>query len=61
MNLALRDIRHSPTRFLLTCLGLSLLLGIVFSMIGIFRGLEDEALALVRSAGAELWVVEAGR
>jgi putative ABC transport system permease protein len=59
MNLAVRDIRHNLGRFLLTCLGLSLLLGIVMSMIGIYRGLVAEALTLVRSPAADLWVVEA--
>ena len=60
MNLAWRDIRHNLGRFLLTCVGLSLLLGIVLSMIGIFRGLELDALALVRAPGADLWIVESG-
>jgi len=60
MNLALRDVRHNLGRFLLTCLGLSLLLGVVLSMIGIYRGLVDEALILVRAPGADLWVVESG-
>jgi len=60
MNLALRDVRHNLGRFLLTCLGLSLLLGVVLSMIGIYRGLVDEALSLVRTPQADLWVVEAG-
>lgn len=60
MNLALRDIRHKLGRFVLTCLGLSLLLAVVMSMIGIYRGLVDDALALTRAPGAELWVVEAG-
>lgn len=60
MNLALRDVRHNLGRFLLTCLGLSLLLGVVLSMIGIYRGLVDEALTLARAPGADLWVVEAG-
>ncbi len=60
MNLALRDIRHNLGRFLLTCLGVGLLLGIVLSMIGIYRGLVDDALVLVRSPQVQLWVVEAG-
>lgn len=60
MNLAVRDIRHKLGRFLLTCLGLSLLLGVVLSMIGIYRGLVDDALSLVRAPAADLWVVEAG-
>lgn len=61
MNLAYRDIRHNLGRFLLTCVGVGLLLGIVLSMIGIYRGLVDDALVLVRSPAAEMWVVEAGR
>ncbi|MGD2112559.1 MAG: ABC transporter permease [Gammaproteobacteria bacterium] len=60
MNLALRDIRHTLGRFLLTCLGLSLLLGVVLSMIGIYRGLVDDALVLARGPGVDLWVVESG-
>lgn len=60
MNLAYRDIRHNLGRFLLTCFGLSLLLGVVLSMIGIYRGLVDDALTLVRSPAVDLWVVESG-
>ena len=58
MNLALKDIRHNLGRFLLTCIGLSLLLGIVLAMVGIYRGLILESLGLVRAAGAQVWVVE---
>jgi putative ABC transport system permease protein len=60
MNLAVRDIRHSSGRFVLTCLGLGLLLGVVLSMVGIYRGLIDDALVLVRTPSADLWVVEDG-
>jgi len=59
MNLALRDIRHNLGRFLLTCVGLSLLLGVVMSMIGIYRGLVAEALTIARTPAVDLWVVEA--
>ncbi len=59
MNLAFHDIRHNLPRFLLTCLGLSLLLGVVLSMIGIYRGLVEDALTLARSTQADVWVVEA--
>ncbi len=60
MNLAYRDIRHHLGRFLLTCLGLSLLLGVVLSMIGIYRGLVADALTLVRTPAVDVWVVESG-
>jgi putative ABC transport system permease protein len=59
MNLAIRDIRHNLGRFLLTCIGLSLLLSVVLAMIGIYRGLVAEALTVVRAPAVDLWVVEA--
>jgi putative ABC transport system permease protein len=59
VNLAIRDIGHNLGRFVLTCLGLALLLGVVMSMIGIYRGLVAEALTLVRAPAADVWVVEA--
>lgn len=60
MNLAFRDVRHNLGRFLLTCLGLGLLLGVALAMVGIYRGVVEEALSLARSLRADLWVVEAG-
>jgi putative ABC transport system permease protein len=59
MNLAYRDIRHNLGRFLLTCVGLGLLLGVVLAMIGIYRGLVVDALTIARSPAVDLWVVEA--
>lgn len=61
MDLAYRDIRFKLGRFALTCLGLSLLLGVVLSMIGIYRGLVEDALRLVRTPEVDIWVVEAGK
>jgi putative ABC transport system permease protein len=58
MNLAYRDILHNLGRFLLTCLGLGLLLGVVLAMIGIYRGLVVEALTIARAPAVDLWVVE---
>jgi putative ABC transport system permease protein len=59
MNLAFRDVRHNLFRFLLTCLGLSLLMAVVLSMIGIYNGLVVDALTIVRAPDADVWVVEA--
>jgi len=59
MNLAYRDIRHNLFRFILTCLGLGLLLGVVLAMIGIYRGLVVDALTIARAPDVDLWVVEA--
>lgn len=58
MNLALRDIRHSPGRFALTTIGVGMLLMVVMGMGGIYRGLVDDALIVTRSAGADLWIVQ---
>ena len=60
MNLAYRDIKHNRLRFILTCIGLSLLLGVVITITGVYRGLIDDALRQARAANADLWVVQAG-
>jgi putative ABC transport system permease protein len=59
MNLAWRDIRHKLGRFVLTCFGLSLLLAVVITMAAMNRGQIEDATALVKAIGADLWVVEA--
>jgi putative ABC transport system permease protein len=58
VNLAMRDISYHRGRFALTCLGVGLLLTIVMSMSGIYRGLVKEALLLIGAANADLWVVQ---
>ena len=60
MNLAYRDVRHNLGRFLLTCVGLSLLMTVVLSMIGIYNGLVVDALTIVRAPKADVWIVESG-
>jgi putative ABC transport system permease protein len=61
MNLAYRDVRHNLFRFLLTCLGLSLLMAVVLSIIGIYNGLVIDALTIVRASAVDVWVVESLR
>jgi putative ABC transport system permease protein len=58
MNLATKDIRHNLGRFLLTTVGIGLLLMIVMGMGGIYRGLIREATLLVDKVGADLWLVQ---
>jgi putative ABC transport system permease protein len=60
MNLAYRDVRHNLFRFVLTCFGLSLLMAVVLSMIGIYNGLVVDALTIARASRVDLWVVESG-
>lgn len=58
MNLAFRDISYHRGRFILTSIGLGLLLGVVMSMGGIYRGLFADALAVVNFTDADIWVVQ---
>ena len=58
MNLAIRDIRYHRGRFILTSIGLGLLLGVVISMGGIYRGLIADALAILNANKADIWVVQ---
>jgi putative ABC transport system permease protein len=59
MNLAFRDVRHNLFRFVLTCLGLGLLMTVVLAMMGIYNGLVSDALNIVKAPQADIWVVEA--
>ncbi|MGB5559720.1 MAG: ABC transporter permease [Paracoccaceae bacterium] len=59
MNLAYRDVRHNLFRFILTCLGLGLLMTVVLAMMGIYNGLVADALNIVKAPQVDIWVVEA--
>lgn len=58
INLALRDIGHGLGRYLLTSVGLGLLIGVTLSMAGIYRGMIDDAKALLESWQVDVWVVQ---
>jgi putative ABC transport system permease protein len=58
MNLAIRDVQYRFGRFVLTAVGLGLLLATVMAMGGIYRGMVEDALSIVRAPGADLWVVQ---
>lgn len=58
ISLAGRDILHGWGRFVLTGLGLGLLIGVTLTMAGVYRGMVDDALALLDNSGADLWVVQ---
>ncbi len=58
MNLASKDIRQNPGRFALTAIGVGMLLMIVMGMGGIYRGIIDDAVLLIDSVGADLWIVQ---
>ena len=53
-----RDIAHSWRKFGLTGLGLGLLIGVTLTMAGVYRGMVDDAHALLNNSRADLWVVQ---
>ncbi len=58
MNLATKDIRHNLGRFVLTTVGIGMLLMIVMGMGGIYRGVVEDATLLIERIGADLWIVQ---
>ena len=58
ISLAGRDILHSWDKFVLTGIGLGLLIGVTLTMAGVYRGMVDDARALLNNSGADLWVVQ---
>ena len=58
ISLAGRDILHSSSKFVLTGMGLGLLIGVTFTMAGVYRGMVDDAKVLLNNSGADLWAVQ---
>ena len=49
---------HAWGKFVFTGLGLGLLIGVTLTMAGVYRGMIDDAKALLDNSGADLWVVQ---
>ena len=58
ISLASRDILHGWGKFVFTGIGLGLLIGVTLIMAGVYRGMIDDAQALLDNSGADLWVVQ---
>ncbi|MFZ1683116.1 MAG: ABC transporter permease [Candidatus Zixiibacteriota bacterium] len=58
ISLAGRDILHSWGKFVFTGVGLGLLIGVTLTMAGVYRGMVDDAKALLDNSRADLWVVQ---
>ena len=58
ISLAGRDILHSWPKFVLTGIGLGLLIGVTLTMAGVYRGMVDDARRLLDNSRADLWVVQ---
>ena len=58
ISLAGRDVLHSWGKFVLTGVGLGLLIGVTLTMAGVYRGMVDDAKLLLSNSGADLWVAQ---
>lgn len=58
INLAQRDIKHTFGKFIVTAMGVGMLLGIVLIMIGVYRGMMVDAEVLLDDLNVDLWVVQ---
>ena len=58
INLALKDITHSLSKFIITAISVGVLLGIVIIMIGVYRGMVFDAKVLVDDVKADIWIVQ---
>ncbi len=60
IHLAKEDIRHTIGKFIVTAMGVGMLLGIVLIMMGVYRGMIVDAEVLLNDINADLWVVQEG-
>jgi len=56
--LAKEDIKHTLGKFLVTAMGVGMLLGIVLIMMGVYRGMISDAEVLLSDLDVDLWVVQ---
>lgn len=58
INLAQKDIAHTLGKFIVTAMGVGMLLGIVLIMIGVYRGMIVDAEVLLGDLDVDIWVVQ---
>ncbi|MBU1658190.1 ABC transporter permease [bacterium] len=58
INLAKEDIKHTLGKFIVTAMGVGMLLGIVLIMVGVYRGMMADAEVLLNDFNVDLWVVQ---
>ena len=56
--LAKEDIKHTLGKFIVTAMGVGMLLGIVLIMIGVYRGMIADARVILDDLDVDLWVVQ---
>ena len=58
INLAKEDIKHTLGKFIVTAMGVGMLLGIVLIMMGVYRGMISDAEVLLEDLNVDLWIVQ---
>ena len=58
INLAQKEIAHTFGKFIVTAMGVGMLLGIVFIMMGVYRGMIIDAQVLLDDLDVDFWVVQ---
>ena len=58
INLAKKDIAHTLGKFIVTAMGVGMLLGIVLIMMGVYRGMLVDAEVLLKDLSVDIWVVQ---
>lgn len=58
INLAKEDIKHTLGKFIVTAMGVGMLLGIVLIMMGVYRGMISDAEVLLNDLNVDIWVVQ---
>jgi len=58
IHLAKEDVRHTLGKFVVTAMGVGMLLGIVLIMMGVYRGMIVDAEVLLNDLNVDLWIVQ---
>jgi len=58
IHLAKEDIRHTLGKFVVTAMGVGMLLGIVLIMMGVYRGMIADAEVILNDLDVDLWIVQ---
>ena len=58
INLAQKEIAHTLGKFIVTAMGVGMLLGIVFIMMGVYRGMIIDAQVLLDDLDVDFWIVQ---
>ncbi len=58
IHLAKEDVKHILGKFIVTAIGVGMLLGIVLIMMGVYRGMISDAEVLLKDLSVDLWVVQ---